>query len=60
MTDFTQFDIMSLENLKNAYDRVPEEVKKLYNKPDWENDTIAVIRAKIIAIYKKLDESERK
>ena len=58
MTDYTAIDNLTFEQLKNLYSKVPKEVKEVlpkHNVPNWESDNIAIIRRKLITIYKGLD-----
>lgn len=58
MTDYTAIDNLTFEQLKNLYSKVPKEVKDVlpkYNVPNWESDNIAIIRRKLITIYKRMD-----
>ena len=58
MTDYTAIDNLTFEQLKNLYSKVPKEIKAAlpkYNVPNWESDNIAIIRRKLIAIYKGMD-----
>ena len=58
MTDYTAIDNLTFEQLKNLYSKVPKEVKAAlpkHNVPNWESDNIAIIRRKLITIYKGLD-----
>jgi len=58
MTDYTAIDNLTFEQLKNLYSKVPKEIKEAlpkYNVPNWESDNIAIIRRKLITIYKRMD-----
>ena len=58
MTDYTAIDNLTFEELKNLYSKVPKEIKDIlpkYNVPNWESDNIAIIRRKLITIYKRMD-----
>lgn len=58
MTDYTAIDNLTFEELKNLYSKVPKEIKDVlpkYNVPNWESDNIAIIRRKLITIYKRMD-----
>lgn len=58
MTDYTAIDNLTFEQLKNLYSKVPKEIKEVlpkYNVPNWESDNIAIIRRKLITIYKRMD-----
>ena len=45
------FESMNIEDLKKVYNQINSSDKILSNIPDWENDTLQVLRMKVMTTY---------
>jgi murein DD-endopeptidase MepM/ murein hydrolase activator NlpD len=49
------FDNMTLDEMKAAYETIDSSVVSENNIPDWDNDNLSVIRSKMKAVFKNIN-----